>query len=241
MSSDSTTDSPQVLLEIDQRGQLHQRGLADVEIAIATLSGGAIEAVPGPQSGDDQAIRFPAFSSADDYPRAVIAVTNAGEQDALTPAASDFSFGAEFTLDPISTSKVPQNVDNGDNLLQRGLSSDPAMFKLEIDGHRPACTVRGTDGTLIVRSNTEVVPGTWYRVTCARQGDEVTIEVTPAGEDPDPKTARSKTGTIGNVRIADPKTPLSVGGKLARNGAVIASATDQFNGMVLRPFFTVDS
>src|SRR5690606_25565528 len=91
-----------------------------------------------------------------------------------SPDDRDFSWGASFRLDAVSTGNP---VDNGDNLIQRGLSSQPAMFKAELDLRRPGCTLKGTEGELIVRAATKVEPGIWYAVRCERQGDRLTVRV----------------------------------------------------------------
>jgi hypothetical protein len=67
-------------------------------------------------------------------------VENEGATDVLEARLGDFRFGAAFRLDAVSQGS---RADNGDNLVQRGLSGDPAQYKLQLDGRVPACRVQG--------------------------------------------------------------------------------------------------
>ncbi|MFN7150219.1 MAG: hypothetical protein ACK4V6_12160 [Microthrixaceae bacterium] len=214
-----------------------QLGSAPVEVDSATIDGGVV--LPAEQTPTGAtALRFPAFVDADVIPRAAIRVLSTGDRDDLDPGERDFRFGTDVNLDPLSSGS---SIDNGDNLIQRGISSDPVLFKAEIDGRRPACTVRGDRGEVVVRAAEEVTPGQWYRVECVRRGDRLSVEV--YGLDATSNSAisvQTQSGPIGSVTFTDPAIPLSVGGKLAANGAMIRSATDQFNGLLAQPTLTID-
>lgn len=215
---------------------LMQFGRADVEVAVATLEGGEILLAEGPSN--DLGLRFPGFVSDGTYPRAVVSVTPAGSADLLTPGGADFSFGIDFWVDPVSAGR---ELDNGDNMLQRGLASDPSQLKLELDGGSPLCRVAGSSGAVEVKWDGMVAPERWYRAECTRQGKVVTL--TLAGYEQGlavPVGAETGQGETGNLSWVNPETPISIGGKLAANGRLIQSATDQFNGKLARPVLDVE-
>lgn len=234
----STTDSglpvdPAVHLETDDSGELTQLGSADVEIGVVTLDAGELGAQP--MAPNRWAIDFPAFTSdADRYPRAVVVVSNAGFDDQLDPAGRDFVWGADIHVDELSSGNA---VDNGDNVVQRGISSDETFFKAELDDDRAACTATGRSGTLIVRANEFVRPGRWYRLRCSLAGDQLAVFVTELDADGTGRSYASRVdGRVGTIAFTDATIPLTVGGKVGDDGRVMRSATDQFNGLVANPF-----
>lgn len=214
-----------------------QSGSARTTVSEPTLDGGQVRIVDeGP--GGTPALRFPAYAAGRPYPRAMVVVDNVGDQDQFNPGAGDFSWGTDFDLDARSTGRAD---DNGNNMIQRGLSSDNALFKLEVDVNmRPTCTVRGSEGTVIARSNLRVLPGGWYRVRCDRSGDHLTVSVGPVLSDGTAiPIARSVQGAIGVVTQPKADIPISIGGKVGATGQVYASASDQFNGMLRNPFLLI--
>jgi hypothetical protein len=228
---------PVVLLEAERgRSEIEQEGSADVTISVVDLSDGVVDVADG--RGGGTALDFPAYKGNQSvYPRAVVSVSNAGEQDQMDPGMRDFSWGADFNIDKLSAG---EGVDNGDNLVQRGLSSQPTLFKAEIDHDRAACTVRGDAGELIVRARERITPGWWYRVRCERTMSALGVYVTEYAPDGLISTyAREVTGPIGDVTFADPTTPLSVGGKIGSDLELLNKATDQFNGLVMNPFYAL--
>lgn len=205
-----------------------------LDLAVPSLDGGTVALDTTVPTGP-VALVLPGFRDEDVVPRAVIRISNSDADDRLEPAEQAFSFGADVRLDAES---FGSDVDNGDNVLQRGLSSDDALFKAELDDHRPACTVRGTNGEVKVRAEDAIAPDRWYRVLCHRTGDQVVLEVTDLEDGS--RREHTESGRIGSVSFPDPSIPLSIGGKLAHNGDLIRSATDQFNGSVARPVLTID-
>jgi hypothetical protein len=211
-----------------------------VTVHLSTVSGGTIRAVPGRDGG--YAARFPAHRP-DDSRRAVLTVTTTDEGDPLGPGTSDFAFGADFTLDEVTEapeesedSEESANQDNGNNLIQRGLASDPAQYKIQIDRGRASCRVAGEEGEVIVKSEQPIASGSWYRVSCVRSDDRVTLELDSFEGTPE-RTA--EVGATGNIQLPV-ATPLVLGGKAAENGRAVAGDSDQFNGSVDNVFFTVD-
>lgn len=208
-----------------------------VQVDVVRLDGGEITVDLG---ADGQAVlRFPHFAESAEPPRAIVRVVpRVGvEEDPLAPRTQDFRFGARFAVDAVSQGT---EVDGGNNLMQRGLASDTGQYKLEVDGLRPACRIRGSDGAAEVRASQPVEPETWYRATCTRQGPlvELTIETMGAAGYTAVETVSVELPT-GDVTWERRETPLSVGGKLAANGHVIKSATDQFNGLVAGVAFAI--
>lgn len=219
---------------------LLQVGSVPVEIAVATIGGGVIEVGDGPV--EDLGLDMPDLSDGEDYPRAVVGITAAEtDPDPLAPGEADFTFSADFRLDSTS---VGAAVDNGDNILQRGLASDRSQFKLEIGGGRPRCRVAGSEGAVdVALAGAPLRAERWYHAECSRQGDVVTLAVATYLSDGSMSTAvvSTENGPTGALAWPEPRTPISVGGKLAANGHVIRSATDQFNGLLANPVLDIQT
>jgi hypothetical protein len=167
----------------------------------------------------------------------VLAITNATATDQLDPGLAPVQFGADFALD--SASARSGTVDDGNNLIQRGLWDDRSQLKLEIDAGRLICRVKGRSGEVSITGSTTVETGRWYRASCRRSGTRVTLTLgwwSSSGT----YSSRSwaKDGTTGSLSPNARSTPLSVGGKLAADGTVHA-ATDQFNGPVDNVVWTI--
>jgi len=197
-----------------------------VDVGVVDLDGGRVRTVAGPGLGLPLAMGFPAYGDAT-YPRAVVSMTPTSGQ-ALSPGASDFKYGAVFRLDGTSSGDT---VDNGDNLFQRGLYFEDSLYKLQLDHGRPACMVKGSAGRVVAKLDDKVTPDRWYRATCARVGDQVSVAVTPydGGE-----TVRNESsGDIGTLSFPSSR-PASIGGKLNASGGMVERASDQFNGAVAK-------
>jgi len=208
-------------------GQFDVGGDTAVNISVAKLSGGNLKVVSGPSSALPRAVQFPSYVSTGTYPRAVLRL-NPVSGYALAPGSSDFEYGAVFRLNASSSGR---SIDNGNNLLQRGLYSGSAQFKLQVDGGYPSCSVRGSAGRVFVKSGTKVPADRWYRVACSRIGSRVTVSVRPYGGGLAVTTSRSVSGSSGALSFSS-SLPASIGGKLTSTGAVVSSSTDQFNGVV---------
>lgn len=206
-------------------------GATAVTVRTLTAHGGSAENVAGPGGGT--AVRLPAFA-ADDPPLAVLSVVDEEGEDDLSPGSSRFRFGADFALDAASQGS---SVDNGNNLVQRGSYRAAMQYKLEVDGRRPGCRVKGTSGAVTVRSSRQVSPGRWYHASCLRSGTTVTLRVVDLAAGTTWTYQRS--GSIGAVQAARRSVPLSVGGKLNDRGAIAVSSSDQFNGRVDNAFLNV--
>jgi Laminin G domain len=211
---------------------LANSGSAPLRVRRATWGGGRIRQARAPHG---PAVRLPAFRSTDPG-FATIRVDNLGAPDRMRPDDGDFAFGASFSLDRISDGSA---ADNGDNLIQRGLFESPSQYKIQLDKRRVSCLVRGLDGGVVVEGARPVRPERWYRVKCVRRGEGIVLKI--AAIDKDGRGRRSITrqrGPIGAVTMPL-DTPLSIGGKLAGDGTLRPTSTDQFNGAVARVFLRV--
>jgi hypothetical protein len=119
-------------------------------------------------------------------------------------------------------------IDNGDNVMQRGLYADAAQYKIQVDKHHASCVVRGGDGAVVVKSKVLLNPSKWYRLTCHRADKTVQLTVQDLDSNSQAITIE-KTGPIGSLDMIGSE-PLSVGAKIGDDGEIIGSSTDQFNG-----------
>ena len=214
-----------------------QLGSAPVTITWARISDGRATPIAGPQG--TQGLDMPAFTTEAVYPRAGLVVRNAADHDSFSPGTADFMWGADFQLDAVST--APSGPDNGDNLLQRGLWGQSAEFKAEADLRRASCAVHGTEGTLVVRAKMAAEAGTWYRMRCFRGPGGLTVTVRELGPSGwGPETEAHVSGPVGAVTYP-PSMPIAIGAKIAPNGELIRSATDQFNGWIANPVIRIES
>lgn len=205
--------------------QIAVTGGTEVDVDVSTVSGGEAVVARGPGEGLSRSVRFPRYVDSGSYPRAVLEV-EPESGGAFDPGADDFSFGAVLKLAPRSDGRAE---DDGDNVFQRGLYADAAQFKLQIDGGRPSCLVKGNAGRVKV-TGPKIDRGTWYTISCARKGSALVVKT--ARYDGTGGTDRHiATGSTGKLSFSS-STPASVGGKLDGSGKVVAGSSDQFNGRV---------
>jgi hypothetical protein len=208
---------------------VHNEGPDKVDVSLHTAPKATPAAVSAPGLGKGEAVRFPAYT-ASEKPAASVLVVVPTSKGALDPQDHDFSFGASFKLDALSEGT---DVDNGNNLLQRGVFEGPAQFKLQVDGGRPSCRVLGDAGEVTVQAPSRVAPDHWYTVTCRRTSEGLTLQL--RAEDGGPSAGEwEKAGSTGKLSYQG--APLTVGGKVDNTGTPLSSA-DQFNGVVDNVFF----
>lgn len=176
-------------------------------------------------------LQLPAYGGTTGTSYAALRVTPVGS-DSLSPGTAAFRFGADLQLD---ASNEGSALDNGNNAVQRGLWDDPMQYKLEVDDNRPNCVFRGTEGRVSVRSRVTLEAEKWYSVECRRSAGTVSISVLARGSSAAPAVS-TNAGPLGTLK-APAGTPLSVGAKLAHDGTILRSATDQFNGRVDNVFY----
>jgi hypothetical protein len=204
-------------------------GNSPLTVRTVTRNGGQVASTSGPDGG---AVRLPAYQ-ASNAPVAVLAVTDPDGTDDLAPGTARFTFGADFALDAKSQGS---RTDNGNNLVQRGLYDHRMQFKLQVDGNRPLCRVKGSGGAVSVKSSRTITPGVWHRAVCKRSGSQVTLTVTRLSDGV--KWTSSRVGATGSLQPSSRSVPVSVGGKLDAKGSLARSA-DQFNGKVDNAFVNV--
>lgn len=188
---------------------------ASVAVSVVSAGGGRITTVAG-RAGQGNALAFPEGSG-----NAILALTPASGS-ALAPGTANFSFGADV--------RPAGRWSDGDNVVQRGLADDRGQYKLQIDAGRAWCVVKGSSGTVSVMSSLQLTKGVWYRLDCARDTSGVTLRVTRI--DTGATTTTRKAGATGDVRTSLTRAPLSVGGKLTKEGKLATWQPDQFHGLI---------
>jgi len=197
-----------------------------VTTAVLTANGGTLTA------GSQGSAKFPRLDDTSPAQRAVVTVTSRDNTDPLSPGTDDFTFGAEFWLNYESDGV---SLDNGNNLVQRGLYADPAQYKVQVDHDHVSCRVAGSDGAVVAKSAVVVDPHTWYRTTCARSGDR--LQLTVLDEAAGTLTRTTVSGPIGSVDPGAASVPLAIGGKVTSSGTLVIGSSDQFNGLVDDVFY----
>jgi hypothetical protein len=206
-------------------GDLVLTGSGRPKAEILAGDGGTLRSAPG--SDGDVGLRTPHYQGTEDAPTAVVAVTS-GEQGWMDPGRQPFEVDADVYLDPLSEGTAH---DNGDNVVQRGLFTDPVQFKLQVDHRRPSCLVRGARTMVLVQSSVTLEPRSWYRLRCVRSSDavELTVSSIVSGSPVAPRSDRVDRNP-GLLEFPS-STPLTVAGKVGADGQP-APATDQFNGRI---------
>jgi hypothetical protein len=199
-------------------------------VKVSKSGGGAVKAGPDPDGAASG--EFPAWDGTAPYQRAAVTVLSKESGDPLSPGARDFELGARFNLD----SKTQGGRDNGNNLVQRGLFHDNAQYKLQVDGGKVSCRVKGSRGAQTLRSPVTVRAGAWYATSCARDGDRLVLKVTrPDGSG----STRSVAFRAGSITMRSSSVRVSIGAKVGRSGAVMAGDADQFNGLIDDAYVTI--
>ncbi|HET7477296.1 MAG TPA: hypothetical protein VFJ97_14905 [Dermatophilaceae bacterium] len=202
-------------------------GSGDVNVSAVTENGGHPRWSGSPTG---TGLRLPAFALGDG-PHAVLQVRDTRGTDELSPGSRGFGFGADFRLD--KQPQVANPRDNGENLIQRGLATQAAQFKLQVDHQVPSCAVHGAYGKAAVSASALPV-GKWYRATCTLSLGRLSLTVARLGKDGQVKraTVRSVAAEVGPVDLPA-SVPMSVGGKLAGVDRLASGCSvDQFNGRV---------
>lgn len=210
-------------------------GIARVTTSVATAGGGRAVLADGVEGG--YGLRFPVFVAGTSSPAAAVVVRAVGSPDVLSPGSSDFRFGADFALDSLSDGADP---DNGNNLVQRGLTADTTQYKLQVDHGVPSCRVAGAAGAAFVAAETTVIPGQWYRAACLRSGERLELTVLSwVGTHWGPAQVTTVLAPTGRVDFDASGAPMSIGAKVDADGSLLVSSSDQFNGVVDNVHFEV--
>lgn len=237
---DRAAETALVMIDFDQTTaefetllpEVVNSGVATVRTEIVTAGGGRIRLAP--DLGGGGAARFPAYASEGPAAAAALLLWDAGDGTDLSPGNRDFTFGATFSLDRASDGA---RGDNGDNLVQRGLFADEQQMKIQLDHGVPSCRVAGAEGEVFVEWTEAIARGTWFTLQCSRVGATVSLELTEV-------ESRTSMGTVtvdGPTGALDFSSgpPLAVGAKVAADGVIPTSSSDQFNGFIDEVFFDV--
>lgn len=191
-----------------------------VKVSVVSAGGGGLQSVRS-RSGHGWAVGFSSRGNG------IVAVTPTTAQ--LSPETATFAFSADV---------LPSgDWSQGSNVLQRGLADDRGQYKLQLDGGRPSCSIKGTAGTLTVYASRSVTAGVWHRIACMRVGSTVTLSVVRLTDAQ--SFSYSKTGATGSVATASTTTPLSIGGKLTPKGSLATWQPDQFRGAIDNVLVTI--
>lgn len=184
-----------------------------VTLSVLTADGGSIQSVKS-RSGHGRALGLPTTGNA------ILAVTpRAG---ALTPSGADFRFGADVNPTGDWTA--------GANVVQRGFADDRGQYKLEVDGGRASCSIKGTSGRVTVYGSRPLTAGDWYRLECSRTSAAVTLRIVRLASGQ--TWTSQKAGKTGAVETASPSTALAIGGKVTPGGRIASWQPDQFRGAI---------
>jgi hypothetical protein len=226
-ATSATPADPELLLTFDDQEpgsavgrEIQGEGAAAADVSLLGL--GKQKAIFGKGRQDSIALRMPPYSGETGGSFSALRIE---PEEWLSPGLSDFTFGADIKLDARSNGTA---IDNGDNVMQRGLYADAAQYKIQVDKHHASCVVRGADGAVVVKSKVLLNSSKWYRLTCHRSDKTVKLTVEDLDSNQPPE-ATEKTGPIGSLDMIGSE-PLSIGAKIGDDGEIIGSSTDQFNG-----------
>ncbi|TWD83285.1 hypothetical protein FB561_4446 [Kribbella amoyensis] len=229
IASTATPPPPQLLLTFDDQEagsaagrEIRSDGGSAAIVEMLTVNKATAAFEKG--SNGSTALRFPAYSGTSSGSFAALRIE---PEEWLSPGEAEFTFGADIRLNKLTNGS---EIDNGDNVLQRGLFADSAQYKIQVDKHRPSCVIRGSEGAVVVKSKQDLDPAKWYRLSCHRLDRTVTLTVSEVGSDAAPLVVE-KTGAIGTLDLIGTE-PLSIGAKIGADGEVVRSSTDQFNGWI---------
>jgi hypothetical protein len=110
------------------------------------------------------------------------AMVTVADSDALDPGGCDFAVEVSVNWDPVAPDSKNHTTYN---VTQKGLSTAPANWKVEVDGGQKAfgqaiCTFDGVDGHGPVRVRSAArVPnnGSWTTLRCERRGSDFLLQV----------------------------------------------------------------
>ena len=205
------------------------------EVEVLGQDGGAVRAVEDATGGTAAGFPRPAAAAAGNL--AALRVEPGAGADPLAPGDRDFAFGLDVLLlaDAERTA-----LDDGNNLMQRGLFGNQGQYKLQIDDDRPSCRVAGDRGEVLVKAPEKLELGRWHRLRCERLGDRVQLFV---GTFDTSGTVTwqgwSESGVTGDIEPGTPPSTVSIGAKLNPEGGFVEEAPDQYSGLLDRVVFVV--
>ncbi len=211
----------------------------------ATIVNGVTDASGGLPSG--RAIDLPPYQALTSGPSlSIISIgyNDTTGADQMNPGSGNFTWKADFSLDDALGSVS----DDGDNIFQRGLSSDTiSLWKMSADGHNFRCSVKAAAvaavETPIIAVPLKTTNRSWYRGTCNRSAAGVLTATLQAYDKAQSAwvsiDTKTKTGAGVDFSAMPKSTKLSIGGKLNTAGTGINQDPDQFNGVLDNVSLTV--
>ncbi|BAL91088.1 hypothetical protein AMIS_58680 [Actinoplanes missouriensis 431] len=156
-----------------------------------------------------RAVRFPGPCRMSPCPRLVLRAATAPD---LNPGVRPFRFGAAVRLAPNRTSK-------GQNILQKGYSTEGSQYKLQVDGRsgHPSCALVSGAAIHLVLARVTVADDRWHTVECRRHDGNLAVYVD--------RVAQGIVALPADLSVVNSE-PLSLGGKSAFGD------NDQFHGML---------
>ncbi|MEU4692481.1 LamG-like jellyroll fold domain-containing protein [Actinoplanes sp. NPDC023714] len=168
---------------------------------------GAVAELVRRQSGS--AVRFPDPCRKAPCRRLVL---RTGTTADLNPGARPFRYGASVRLAPNRTSR-------GQNVLQKGYSTEGSQYKLQVDGDsgHPSCALVAGATIHLVLARVSVADDLWHTIECRRHGANLAIYVDRA--------VQGMVAVPAGLSVVN-QEPLSLGGKSAYGD------NDQFHGVL---------
>ena len=218
--------------------QLSGTAAPDLVNSIVTEGGGHATGAAGAMGSPG--MRLPVYAELNQphTPLAALSIRNKSATDALESGNGNFTWQADFVQD----SNLGADATDGDNIFQRGLSGDPAQWKLSADGHKAQCFIKTTGMTTPLATPPLTVGSGWYRAVCRRANGAaaghatLTMTLKRWNGSAWVAVAGSPTTAPGNAYGAldfPAALPVSVGGKLRSNDPLeLTTSPDQFNGIV---------
>ncbi len=159
--------------------------------------------------GAGRAVQFPPPCRRVACPRLVLRARSA---PALNPATRPFRYGAALRLAPNRTTR-------GQNVLQKGYSTEGSQYKLQVDGRsgHPSCAIVAGAAIHLALARVTVADDRWHSVECRRAGTVLAVSV---------DGTRQGTATLPASLSIENNRPLSLGGKSAYGD------NDQFHGQL---------
>ena len=161
--------------------------------------------------GTGRALAFPPPCKAEPCPRIALRAATAAD---LNPDSQPLRYGASVRLAADDTTK-------GENVLQKGFSTQGSQFKLQIDGAagHPSCVLvgNGSPQIYLAASTVGIADNRWHTLECRRAGTRLAIRV---------DGVRRGTAVLPADLAVRNLIPFSVGGK----GSF--TDNDQFQGML---------
>lgn len=186
-------------------GEVEPASGSGPSLVVPPASTGAITVTGGPEGG--QAFQFPAQG---------VAVLRSSDPDALNPGDAPIEVSAWVSV-------RPEEVGQGANVVAKGTFDQP-QWKVQADGGIASCRFSDGAGHDVVWKGArphDIADSQWYRLTCTKTAEEVSLTVQRLGDlPPAPESTPASIGAIANDRA------VTVGGKGT------GSNNDQWRGRI---------